>query len=53
MGSPVNEVNPHLVFIRLNQVVSGPLNFMISYKKQAYDTYEEAKMDSVLQEADV
>jgi hypothetical protein len=53
MGAPVNEINPRLVFIRLNQLVSGPLNFMISYKKQAYDSLEDAKMDSVLQESSV
>jgi hypothetical protein len=48
MGAPVNEINPNLVLVRLGQVATGPLNFMISYKKQAYDSYDEAKMDSVM-----
>jgi len=48
MGPPVNELSPRLVFMRLNYVVSGPLNFMISYKKKIYASYEEAKADSVL-----
>jgi len=48
LGSPVNELNPHLVFLRLNQIVSGPVNFIISYKKKTYASYDEAKADSVL-----
>ena len=48
MGAPVNEQSPHLVFMRLNQIVSGPVNFIISYKKKAYASYAEAKADSVL-----
>ena len=53
MGAPVNEMNPHLVFVRLGQVATGPLNFMISYKKQAYNSYDEAKMDSIMQDDSV
>jgi hypothetical protein len=48
MGAPVNEQNPHLVFLRLNQIVSGPVKFMISYKKKTYASYDEAKADSLL-----
>lgn len=48
MGAPVNEQSPHLVLLRLNQIVSGPVNFIISYKKKTYASYDEAKADSVL-----